>query len=45
MFVIVPMRRPDACDGHILERRQIELEKHFYRATVTEQGAIYGLLD
>lgn len=36
---------PAAWDGHVPERRQIELEKHFYMATVSEQGAIYRLLD
>lgn len=41
MFVKVLMMRPAARDGHIPERRQIELETHFYTATVTEQGATY----
>ncbi len=38
------MIRPAACDGLRPERSQIELEKHFNMATVTEQGAIYSRL-
>lgn len=36
---------PAARDGYVPERRQIELEKHFYMVTVSEQGAIYRLLN
>lgn len=45
LFVKMLTIKPAACDGRIPEMSQIELEKQFCVVTLTEQGAIYRLLD